>query len=381
MLMRFTIQKEDLLYAVNAVERAASGKNTLPILSGVMIRAKDGLVSFCATDLELAIECVMPAEISEEGEAVTPGRKFSSLARLLPTGEIMLSQSGSGQLRIDYQGSHVYVPCFPPEEFPVLPAREGAIEGQIPVRLFRRMVRQVSIAAAQDELRPVFTGIYTELKPGQIVMVATDTHRLARAIAAWQGEGQLSLNIPARAMQEAARLAVNDEDTILITASENQVYFSFANLTFTSRVIGGQYPDYNQVIPAEEKFISHALLDRQRLSDSLERAALISRESGRGRGNVAELDISQNLLSLSAQAADEGAISESLPIMLSGDPMQVNYNVRYLLDVLKVIEEPQIILHLTGQLTPGVIVPAENGEAAAGGESYLYLLLPIRVSR
>lgn len=379
--MRFTIQKEDLLYAVNAVERATSGKNTLPVLSGIMICARQGAVSFRATDLELAIECVVPAEISEEGEAVTPGRKFSALVRLLPAGEITLSQEKNAQLRIDYQGAYAFVPCFPPEEFPVLPARDGATQGSIPVRLFRRMVRQVSIAAAQDEVRPVFTGIYTELSAGKITMVATDTHRLARAVAAWQGEGALSLNIPARTMQEVARLAVNEDDTILITASENQIYFSFANLTVTSRVIVGQYPDYNQVIPPEENFVCHALLDRQRLADALERAALISRESGRGRGNVAQLELKDDLLALFAQAADEGALSENIAVSMSGEEMVVNYNVRYLLDVLKVIEEAQIMLHLTGPITPGVIMPESGGEAADMIESYLYLLLPVRISR
>jgi DNA polymerase-3 subunit beta len=142
----------------------------------------------------------------------------------------------------------------------------------------------------------------------------------------------------------------------------------------------GQYPDYNQVIPAESSFISHILLSRNQFVESLERAALISRESGRSRSNVALMEMKEGILSLSAQAADEGAISEQLSISLNGEEIDINYNVRYLLDALKVMEEENIMLRLTGPASPGVIIPYNDDEAAET-EDYLYLLLPIRVAR
>ena len=376
--MKIIFQKEDLLYAVAAVERAVSNKNTLPVLGGILISAQNGKVCFRATDLDLAMECVIQAEILEEGECVAPGRKLSAISRLLPGGSITLFSDGD-KLNLDYTIGSQTLLCFPAEEFPVLPAWEGEIEGSIPVRVFRRLVRQVGIAAATDEVRPVFTGVFTELHENEIVMVATDTHRLAIGRGVWYGNGESTLLIPNRTLQEAARLAVNEDDQITIAVGKNQVYFSYANLTFTSRVIVGQYPDYKQVLPADDLFQTTVIADRRQFGEVLERAALISRETGRGKGSAVRLEIAENRLEVAAEVPDEGMIHEDVAVTTSGDAMTVNFNARYLLDVLKVVDEERILLQLTGSSTPGVLFP-DQGEDKEETD-YLYLLLPIRVNR
>lgn len=374
--MKLLIQKEDLLYAVGAVERAVSGKNTLPVLSGILISAADNQARFRATDLEMAMECVVNAEVIEAGEAVAPGRKFSAMARLLPGGGVTLESSGE-TLRVSYTGGRQNLPCFAADEFPVLPARSGELEGAIPVRVFRRMARQVGVAAAADEVRPVFTGVYTELRPDSLLMVATDTHRLAKGMGPWQGGGEANLIIPNRTVQEVARLAGNDDDEIMLLASKNQAYFTFANLTVTSRLIVGQYPDYRQVIPDEGLYQSELVVGRQALIEVLERAALLVREASRSRGNVVRLTLEENELAISAEAPDEGALREALPAAISGERIAIHYNARYLLDALKVIEEERVRIRLTGPSTPGLILP----DTEAADPNYLYLLLPVRVTR
>lgn len=377
--MRIDIDRDDLVYAVSAVERAVSAKSTIPALGGVLISAEDDRICFRATDLELAMECVIPGRVIEAGEAVTLGRRFSAIVRLLPGGDVTLSADAL-HMELEYTGGHQALPCLPTEEFPLLPQAEGDIQGSIPVREFRRLVRQAGIAAANDEVRPIFSGILTELTPGEITMVATDTHRLTCAKGAWQGTGQGSLLIPNRTMQEVARLAVNEDDDIIITGGKSQVFFSFANLTFTSRLIMGQFPNYREVIPAEESFTIRLFTDRTGLTQALERASLVSRETGRGRGSVVRFEVDENQLTIFAEVPDEGTIRETVAATCGGGPLTVNFNARYLLDMLKAVEEDMIEMRLSGPASPSVILP-DLSKNEDGSGSYIYLLLPVRVSR
>jgi len=215
-----------------------------------------------------------------------------------------------------------------------------------------------------------------EIKENKISMIATDTHRLAMAEGLWQGQGQESLILPARTMQEIARLMTNIEEPIAITATKNQVYFCSGNITFTSRVISGQYPDYNQVLPREEFYVSKAVINRQEFLDSLERASLLSRNIDKGKGNIVKLQWHADSLTVSADVPDVGNIKEELPSLLEGQELEISYNARYLIESLKVLDCQKIIMRLTGSITPGIIMPDETEE----NESYLYLVLPIRIT-
>ncbi|MEG2212832.1 MAG: DNA polymerase III subunit beta, partial [Clostridiales bacterium] len=219
-------------------------------------------------------------------------------------------------------------------------------------------------------------GILMEISKETIIMVATDTHRLAKGECKWQGEGEASLIMPCRTLQEIARLAVNEEENIKLTANKNQAYFRLGNLTFTSRVIVGQYPDYNQVLPSENLFSYFAVINNHRLCDALERAALISRDVTRGKGNIVRLNFEKNKVVMSAEVPDEGTIKEEIPAAVEGEELTVNYNARYLLEALKVIDEENICFRLTGATTPGIIVGDSEKE-----QNYFYLVLPVRVSR
>ena len=381
--MKLSVQKEDLLYAVNAVSRAISNKNTLPILNGIMLEAPKelpGKLVLRGTDLELAIECLIDAEVENYGKTVAPGRHLQELVRHLPEGPVILSSKNTDELSLSYEKSEIGIRCFDPEEFPALPTAEGDIKGQISVATFRRMVKQVSIAAATDEVRPLFTGILVELAGLELVMVASDTHRLAIAVGNWQGEsvGQAKLILPCRTMQEIARLAVSDEGMIEIIASRNQAYFRLENITFASRVISGQYPDYHQVLPATELYQSHTVINREKLTESLERAALLSRDTARGKANIVCLNWRGEGLILTAEAPEVGHIHEELPATLSGEQIESSYNARYLLDALKVMDEESVAFHLTGETTPGIILPDGVEQEQS---SYTYLVLPVRVSR
>jgi DNA polymerase-3 subunit beta len=381
--MKLTVQKEDLLYAVNAVGRAISNKNTLPILSGIMMEAPadlPGKLILRGTDLELAMECLIDAEIEETGKLVAPGRYLQELVRHLPEGPVSLLSNNTEEVQISYEQSQTAIRCFDPDEFPAFPTAEGNIRGKIAAPDFRRMVKQASIAAATDEVRPLFTGILVELAGQELVMVASDTHRLAISVGSWQGEssGEAKIILPCRTMQEIARLALADEGMIEIVASRNQAYFRLENITFTSRVISGQYPDYHQVLPAGSLYNCHTVINKEKLAESLERAALLLRDTARGKANIVCLNWRAEGLLLTAAAPEVGHIYEELPATLSGEPTEASYNARYLLDALKVMEEEEVAFHLTGESTPGIILPAGLEQEQS---PYTYLVLPVRVSR
>ncbi len=387
--MKFTINKEDLFSAVAAVSRAVSNKNTLPILSGILIQSQ-GLNKICfkATDLELAMECTVDADIEAEGLIVAPGRNLLDLVRHLPNGPIVFESNSKEELIIKYDQSQINIHCFDADEFPALPMPEDGLSGLIAVKMFKRMVKQVSIAVATDEVRPLFTGILLEFNGSKLIMVASDTHRLAKAEGSWQGDGIEKLIIPGRTMQEIARLAGNDEGMIEITVGNNQAYFKLDNIVFVSRVISGKYPDYKQVLPAENLYKTHTKIEKNKLSESLERASLLSRDTAKGKANIVCLNWQQNSLILTADSPDIGNIHEELPASLEGESLEASYNAKYLLDALKVIEENNIAFHLTGQTTPGIIIPqAEQKEEADTEQNsdqkidYIYLVLPVRVSR
>ena len=371
--MHINCQKEDLLYGVQAVSRAVSNKNTLPIYSGIMILARGSNLIFRATDAEIAIECVINADVITEGDVVVPGKYFSELVRYLPNGLISFESLNEVQLMIRYDESQITVNCLPSEDFPQIIEVEGDISGHISPLVFRRMVKEVSVAVANDEIRPVFSGIFCELKQDQLLMVATDTHRLALSKGVWQGEGEGSLILPNRTMQEIARLSINDEDPFQIIVGKSQVSFSFSNITFVSRIISGQYPDYKQVLPKEEMFISHAILNRQRLLEALERAMLLSRDISRNKGNIVNLRWKNDQILMTADVPDVGRIKETMSTELEGEEMESNYNTKYLIDALKILDEEKIKIKLTGKNTPAIIAPMDE-------DNYIYLILPVRVA-
>ena len=377
--MKIEIAKEDLVYAVSSVEKAVSAKNTVPVLSGIMISAKDNRVTFRATDLEMAIECTVNTPVEEEGELVAPGRKLSQLAKGLSAGNIILESSDCENLLIKYNRGQISMPCYDTEEFPLLPAASGDISGKIPVKVFRRLVRQTGIAASMDELRPVFTGMMLEIKDNDITFVATDTHRLTVGRGVWQGSGEKTVIVPNKVMQEVARLAANDDDNIHITVSKSQVFFGFANLQIASRLIMGQFPDYRQVIPGDETFISRICVSRTALIESLELASVVSREISKGRGSIICLTLEEDKINLYSSSQDEGTFDENVSAMVEGEKLELNYNARYLLDVLRVMDDERIELRLTGANTPGII--QADVEDKTDKDRFLYLILPVRINK
>lgn len=367
--MIFNCQKEDLLMSIQTVGRAISTKNTLPVLAGIMIIAENNLLTMRATDLDIAIECSVPADVVEEGVmVVADGRRFIEIVRQLPNEAINISLINDYDVNIKYSGAELTVRGFDYEQFPILPGMDENIKGVMAGEAFAKMVRQVAIAASSEESRPVLTGILMNITESELMMVSTDSHRLALVKGNWQGEAADSIIVPAKTMVEVAKIA-STEENVSLTITKNNVCFTMGNTKFISRIINGQFPDYRPILPKEENFKYKIFVTKRILLDALNRANLLSRDNN----NIIKLNVEKDGLMLHANSPEVGNIDEKIPATVIGDELFIGYNVKYILDALKVIDSETIALKLTGPLTPGIIVPEEE-------ENYTYLLLPVRIN-
>ncbi|WP_031514346.1 DNA polymerase III subunit beta [Desulfofalx alkaliphila] len=368
--MRINTTKENLLNGVQMVQRAVSTKNPMPILTGILLESKDNKLKLTATDLEIGIECNVEVTTIEEGSIIVPAKYITEIVRKLPDVPIDLTgDTENNTITIQYNSSQVNLHGFNADEYPAFPVVEGNLSFAIPTNTFKETLRQVLYATNTDESRPVFTGVLFEIKDGLLTLVATDTHRLAlKKVAIDEEPAELETIIPGRTLGEISRIISNsdDEDVIKITLGSNQALFTIKNTVIVSRLIEGQFPNYQGVIPKNHK--SKVRIKVKELLDSTERAALLTKT---GRETI-RLDIKKDLLMLSANT-DVGFIQENLNCYLEGEEVSISFNARYLTDVLRTVGEEEIILELSGPLSPGVIRPPR-------GDNYLSLILPVRTA-
>lgn len=366
--MNLIISKEDLLHAIQTVQRAVSPKNPLPILSGIKLETEDEILVATATDLEIGIRCRVKANIIEPGAAVLPAKYILELVRRLPDTPIFLnSNSQIGSMMIKYGQSETIINGFPVEEFPELPLPVSGVAFKICESVFKDAIKQIIFAAGTDENRPILTGGLLEIKNGNMQMVATDTHRLAcRKLSLENCDYvDISLIIPGKTLNELGRIIGKPEKFVDITATPNQVLFATEDICFISRLINGRFPPYQQVIPKEP--VSRVRLNTRKLLEATERAALLAPEGS----SVIKFYIKDDILVLSSSTV-AGRIYEEIPVYYEGEPLQVAFNARYLSELLRVIVNDEIDIEFAGPLSPGVIKPVND-------EGYFSLLLPVRI--
>ncbi len=364
--MKITTVKENLSYGVQIVQKAVSSKNPLPVLTGILFKTEGNTLKLTATDLEVGIECHVPVTTIEEGAVVIPAKYITEIVRKLPDVPIdMTSDDQNNIVTIKYNTSEAMLNGFNVDEFPAFPKVESEINFNLSAQELKEMLKKVIFAASVDENRPVFTGILFEIKDNVLTLVATDTHRLAlKNLNLNKTLSSVKAIIPSRTLSELIRIIGSTDDTISITIGESQALFKLKDITLVSRLIEGQFPAYEQVIPSEHK--SRVRVKVKELLDSTERAALLTRSGSQ----IIKLNVQQDLLTITANT-EIGGIHEEIKVYLEGDPMQVAFNAVYLTDVLRVLDQEEIYFELNGPLSPGVIKPINQND-------YLSLILPVR---
>lgn len=369
--MKLRCEKDILLNAVQTVQKATATKTTLPILTGIYLSATEHSIELQATDYEIGICVVVPAEVVESGKVVISGRFFPDIIRKIAGKTIEISSSPQNNMvTISAENVEFKILSFPADEFPSIKKFESNNEVILNDLTLRDLIRKTVFSCSTDESRPLFTGALLEIAEQEISMVATNTHRLAlKKYALANFSGSLKVIIPGKLLNELYKIIDFDEPTdIHIYWLKNQVAFLFNNFYVVSRTIDGQFPDYKKVIPAE--FSSYFILPANLLHDAVERVSLLAKD---GEYNVIKLKMAAGRIDLAGNNPDAGSATEVLEAVIEGEAIEISFNARYLLDVLRIAGTEKVKFSLKSALSPVMIQIIDD-------LSYTYILTPIRIS-
>ena len=374
--MRVSCLQENLAKGLSMVGRAVATRSTLPVLSNVMLSTNNGRLKLSATDLEIGISCWIGAKVEEDGAITVPARSFIDLVNSLPPERIDMELIVRTQtLNLKCARYEANLKGIDAQEFPLIPSAEEG-EGQITLEAaaFREMIEQVVFAAATDESRPILTGVLAEFEGKQLTLAAADGFRLSVRTTELPAESEpASIIIPARALAEVARISADEETIALIIASSrNQVLFHTPNVDLVSQLIEGNFPDYRQIIP--KSYATRTVVD----TNSFLRACKTANIFARDAANIVRLQIvpggelAPGHMTVAATSAELGDNVGELDASVEGDEIEIAFNVKYLIDVLSVMDTAQVALETTTPSSPGVIRPV-------GDLDFVHVIMPMHV--
>ncbi|MBA2511857.1 MAG: DNA polymerase III subunit beta [Rubrobacteraceae bacterium] len=362
------------------VSRGVSARSTIQLLGGILLEVEGGALKLSATDMEISIQTMSPAEIEGEGRVVIPARIFNDIVRSLPAGNFTLEYDGSeGTVRLAAGENEYTIRAYAADDYPRLP--EFDVEGafRMPGESLVDTVEKVSRSYSRDETRPVLTGILISFEDARVRMVTTDSYRLSikeTELATTPFEDSREAIIPARAMTEVSRIfSGSDETDVEVSLSENQALFRIGDVVFGTRLIDGNFPEYRRLLPTGfEREIS---VSREDLMGTLRRVNLFAQRQT--PPVPVSLSFSEGSVEVIVKNGDVGEAHEKLPAN-SEDDFLISFNPGYLLDGVSAIDTEKVKFKLNEALKPGLIVPGENGEDNGdGGEpDFLYLIMPMR---
>ena len=363
--MKFLVEKSELLNAIQTVESVVNERATLPILSNILIQAHKTTLRLTSTDLDIGIACELPVQGVEEGGLTVPARKFSEIVKELPGGTITLQAKKNNTLLIECGQCLFRLIGLPAEEFPRLPEIHLEQAIHLPQRQLKEMVLRTAFAMSHEETRHVLNGSLLVLHDTTATLVATDGRRLALAEGALAHKMAHSKKviIPAKTVRQLHHLLQEEGDAALVFLGENQMAFQLDRVTLISRLIDGEFPNYEKVIPLESK--RKLRLARALFAEATRRASLFTAPNSQ----AVRLDISKNCLTLFKESPEFGEVKEELDALYDAENLSIAFNPTYLLDALKAVKSEDVELELSGADKPGVI--RQDG--------FLYMVLPMQV--
>jgi len=368
--VKLSAAREELLAQLQTVSRVASTRGAIQALSGVQIHAVDGHVELRATDTEVGLRVPLPAQIEREGSVVLPARLLVDVVRSLSGPSVSLELRAAEQdVELVAGNATFHIRTLRSEDFPPFPEPDSDGTVRVPAQAFVATVLRVANSASRDETRPVLTGILVSASDRELRMVATDSYRLS--VKETQLEQPLAsgfeANVPARALQELARLVQQlDDAELVVGVRQNQIVFQIAGVVLSSRLIEGQFPNYRQLLP--DAYEHELTIAGAELTDVVRRISLLAQKNAPLR-----LSFQPGELTISAQTPDIGEAQEALPVAFQGEPFEIGFNPEFLRDGLEGVEGGDIVLKLISPLRPGLI-------QAAGDGGFLYLIMPIRLN-
>jgi DNA polymerase III subunit beta len=365
--------QENLARGLSVVSRAVSSRSTLPVLANVLLKTEDSGLKLTATNLEIGITYWVPGKIDEDGATTVPAKLLTDLVNSLPPGDkVELEVTAGDTLHVKAGRFQTHIKGIDAEEFPAIQTAGERPTTRIAQNVLRRALAETAFAAASDEARPILTGVLARFEGDQLTLAAADNYRIAvKTVPILDAVPETSVVIPARALNELARILadVDDPVEVVLAAGRNQVLFHLDGIDLVSRLIDGQFPNYQQVMP--QAHATRAVLDREELLRAVRPAALIAHESA----NIVKLQIGGDgdggiTVSANAEVGDHVGQVEAA---VEGDDTTIAFNARYLADVLTNVAAEQFALELNGPLSPGVFKPI-------GDDQYVHVVMPVRTT-
>ena len=372
--MKVSCNRRMLHEALQHVSRVVSGRTTLPILSNVLLEVAGDTLRMVAYDMEIGAQSAIPVQTESEGSLTVPARMLGEVVAGLPEATVEIRSEDRSILGLTCGRSQYTIHGLPAEEYPALPEVPGDIGFAISQAAMRELIRSTIFAASTDETRAILTGVLLKRDQAGVRMVATDSYRLAvktapaGTVSGEQGKEEWQLIVPARALQEVNRLLdpANEETPVRVSAGEQQVRFEVGPYILISRLIEGQFPNYERVIPAESG--RRIKVDREDLQGAIRRAAIVAR----AEASKLVFRTQEGVLTITAESGDVGRAKEELAAEVEGEEIEIAFNAEYLSDVLGVIGSEAVVWELTGSLSQGLLKGADDPD-------YLYVVMPMQL--
>lgn len=366
--MEFQVARDDLLQALQSVIGVVEKRQTMPILSHLLFQVDDGALHLVGTDLELELRTQIAVEQTQSGTTTVPARKLFDICRGLPAESQIQFSSKDGQLEVQSGRSRFTLATLNAGDFPFLEQIDEGHRVRVPKSNLKRLLERTHFAMAHQDVRYYLNGLLLAIRSDRLRAVATDGHRLALCdiFQPSEVESEIQVIVPRKAVTELRRLLDDEDEGVEITITDNHLQLSLNSLRFTSKLIDGRFPDYERVIPdAGNKRLSG---DRHIIHQALSRTAILSNEKFRG----VRLQLEDNTLKLQAQNPEHEQAEEELEVEYEGSPLEIGFNVNYLLDALSVMESDEFVLEMSSSDSSGLL--KENND-----DTTRYVVMPMRL--
>ena len=370
--MELVVRKNDLLRELQFFQGIVERKNTIPILANVLLEAQGDRVKFLATDLEVALRSACQATVGKSGSLTLPAKKLYEIVKSLPDTDIRIAEEKGG-VKVAADRFDSRMQTLPREDFPTLPEAGNASSESLSGAALKEMVAKTQFAITGEDTRYFLNGALLVLRPESMSLVATDGHRLALVTTKREGKANKEIEesrpiLPKKTLGELARLLTESDGDVRFERGENHLFFDVGGRMLISRMIDGQFPAYERVIPKGND--KHIEFEHDRLTNAVKRVALLSNE----RSRAVKFQIEKGGVDVSSSSPEFGEARETLPVEYSGEAMQICFNAQYVLDFLAAVTTDVVALELKDEVSQAMMAPV-----GAEGYEYTYVIMPMRV--
>ena len=364
--MKFECEKSLLASAIEGVSRAITNRSAIPVLEGVYLKAEGFNLTLTGYDMEMGITTTIECNVLVPGETVLDAKLLLSMVSRMPAGDVRIELTDDGQAIISGGVAEFEIPALNASDYPSLPVTGADNTMTIPPSMMRELIEKTIYAVSQDDKKPAHTGELFVIEPGSLTIVALDGYRLAIIQRDVECTRDIRIIIPAKTLQELLKIMGGPDDPVKIDANRRYVVFTTNGYTIMSRLIEGDFLNYESVIPKEKK--TRVTVDCKTFINTIERASLIITERLK---NPLRITFAPDKITVRCQTPLGKVVDEFPPVAMTGDPVEIGFNNRYMLDAMRYSKCERMVLEINGPLSPVKILPED-------GKDFIYLVLPVR---